>query len=147
VDKEPLNETDFFAQRGFGLRIGSGERPSLVIIDLAEAFTDQKAMLGTNLDKAIVATKHSSRRRIRARCQVIPGNTSDSKATLTLMRLPSTSVQQIEGWSTNWALRANIRNQVGTLDEIEAVVYTAKANPTRFRREAVFSGRNHCGTS
>ena len=26
-------------------------------------------------------------------------------------------------------------------------VYTATANPTRFRREAVFSGRNHCGTS
>ena len=34
-----------------------------------------------------------------------------------------------------------------TLDEIEAVVYTATANPTRFRREAVFSGRNHCATS
>lgn len=39
-----------------------------------------------------------------------------------------------------------------TVREIErdcepGAVYTATANPTRFRREAVFSGRNHCGTS
>jgi hypothetical protein len=33
------------------------ERAALIIIDLAKAFTDQKAMLGANLDKAIVATK------------------------------------------------------------------------------------------
>jgi hypothetical protein len=39
MDKEPLNETEF-AQRRFDLRIGFGERPALIIIDLAKAFTD-----------------------------------------------------------------------------------------------------------
>jgi len=57
VEQEPLNGTKFFAQRRFGLRIGFGERAALFIIDLAKAFTNQKAMLGANLDKAIVATK------------------------------------------------------------------------------------------
>jgi maleamate amidohydrolase len=49
------SDAEFFAQRGFGQRIGFGERPALVIIDLVKAFTDEKAMLGANLDKEIAA--------------------------------------------------------------------------------------------
>jgi len=49
------NDAEFFAQRGFGQRIGFGERPALVIIDILKAFTDEKAMLGANLDKEIAA--------------------------------------------------------------------------------------------
>jgi maleamate amidohydrolase len=49
------NDAEFFAQRGFGQRIGFGERPALVIIDMLKAFTDERAMLGANLDKEIVA--------------------------------------------------------------------------------------------
>ncbi|HZU04621.1 MAG TPA: isochorismatase family protein [Chloroflexota bacterium] len=46
----------FFAQRGFGLRIGFGERPALVVIDFMNAFTDPTLPLGANLDREIEAT-------------------------------------------------------------------------------------------
>jgi nicotinamidase-related amidase len=49
------DDAAFFAERGFGQRIGFGERPALVIIDIVNAFTDPKAMLGANLDKEIAA--------------------------------------------------------------------------------------------
>ena len=45
----------FFAARGFGQRIGFGERPALVVIDMLKAFTDETAMLGANLDREIAA--------------------------------------------------------------------------------------------
>jgi maleamate amidohydrolase len=49
------DDAAFFAQRGFGQRIGFGERPALAIIDMLKAFTDEKAMLGANLDKELAA--------------------------------------------------------------------------------------------
>src|SRR4051812_29718859 len=55
-DKAVLSDTELFAQRGFGLRIGFGNRPALIVIDMANAFTDEKAMLGSNLDGQITAT-------------------------------------------------------------------------------------------
>ena len=30
----------FFRQRGFGLQIGFGERPALIVIDMIKAFTN-----------------------------------------------------------------------------------------------------------
>ena len=45
----------FFRQRGFGLEIGFGERPALLVIDLVKAFTDPAMMLGADLDKEIEA--------------------------------------------------------------------------------------------
>jgi hypothetical protein len=94
VDKEPLNEKEFSAQGSFGLRIGFGERPALIIIDLAEAFTNQKAMLGANLDKAIVAPKPLRGGAYTQDAKSSPGNISDSKATLTLneTRLPCAGI-------------------------------------------------------
>jgi maleamate amidohydrolase len=47
----------FFAQRGFGLRIGFGERPAVVVIDLVNAFTDPAMPLGADLDREIEATQ------------------------------------------------------------------------------------------
>jgi len=32
-------DEEFFRQRGFGLRIGFGERPALMVIDMVKAFT------------------------------------------------------------------------------------------------------------
>jgi maleamate amidohydrolase len=49
------DDAEFFAQRGFGQRIGFGEWPALLIIDMLKAFTDEKAMLGANLDREIAA--------------------------------------------------------------------------------------------
>lgn len=56
ADKPAITDTELFAERGFGLRIGFGYRPALVIIDMANAFTDETAMLGSNLDAQIAAT-------------------------------------------------------------------------------------------
>jgi maleamate amidohydrolase len=49
------DDAEFFTSRGFGQRIGFGERPALMIIDMVKAFTDQTALLGANLDKEIAA--------------------------------------------------------------------------------------------
>ncbi len=47
----------FFAERGFGLRLGFGERPALVVIDMMNGFTDPSMPLGANLDKEMEAIK------------------------------------------------------------------------------------------
>src|SRR3954468_8301876 len=49
------SDTEFFKQRGFGLRIGFGERPALLVIDMVKAFTDPAMMLGADLDAQITA--------------------------------------------------------------------------------------------
>jgi maleamate amidohydrolase len=48
-------DEEFFRQRGFGLRIGFGERPALMVIDMVKAFTNPDMMLGANLDAQIAA--------------------------------------------------------------------------------------------
>ena len=48
-------DEEFFRQRGFGLRIGFGERPALIVIDMLKAFTNPDMMLGANLDAQIAA--------------------------------------------------------------------------------------------
>jgi maleamate amidohydrolase len=50
-------DAEFFQQRGFGLKIGFGERPALIVIDILNAFTDPNQMLGANLDPQIEAIK------------------------------------------------------------------------------------------
>ena len=55
--EEQKSDAEFFAERGFGLRIGYGERPALLVVDMLKAFTDPEAMLGSNLDDEIEATK------------------------------------------------------------------------------------------
>jgi nicotinamidase-related amidase len=50
-----MGDAEFFAQRGFGQRIGFGERPALIVIDMLKAFTDPTAMLGADLDREIAA--------------------------------------------------------------------------------------------
>lgn len=50
-------EQAFFAQRGFGLPIGFGQRPAVLVIDMIQAFTDPHAMLGAPLSAQIEATQ------------------------------------------------------------------------------------------
>lgn len=50
-------DEEFFRQRGFGIRIGFGERPALIIIDMLKGFTDSTMPLGANLDMQIEAQK------------------------------------------------------------------------------------------
>jgi nicotinamidase-related amidase len=48
-------ETDFFSSRGFGLRMGFGKRPAIVVVDMIRAFTDPRRPLGANLDSQLSA--------------------------------------------------------------------------------------------
>ena len=52
------SELDFFPQRGFGLTIGFGHRPAVLVIDMIRAFTNPDTMLGANLDAQIEATQN-----------------------------------------------------------------------------------------
>lgn len=49
------NEQEFFAKRGFGLTIGFGRRPAVLVVDMIRAFTDPTSMLGANLNPQIKA--------------------------------------------------------------------------------------------
>ena len=50
-------DEEFFRRRGFGVKIGFGERPALIVIDMLKGFTDSAMPLGANLDKEIEAQK------------------------------------------------------------------------------------------
>jgi maleamate amidohydrolase len=54
---KPVSDEEFFKQRGFGLRIGFGKRPALMVIDILNGFTDPNMPLGANLDSQIAAIK------------------------------------------------------------------------------------------
>lgn len=51
------NEEEIFARRGFGMRIGFGSHPALIVIDIIRAFTDPGRPLGSDLSEQIVATQ------------------------------------------------------------------------------------------
>jgi nicotinamidase-related amidase len=51
------SDEDFFKERGFGLKMGFGDRPALLVIDIIKAFTDPNRMLGANLDAQVAATQ------------------------------------------------------------------------------------------
>ncbi len=56
TDESSSNDAEFFASRGFGLTMGFGERPALLVVDLLNAFTDPDRTLGSNLDAEVAAT-------------------------------------------------------------------------------------------
>lgn len=56
-DKAIESEATFFTERGFGHRIGFGERPALVLIDYINGFTNPSYPLGANLDTEIGASQ------------------------------------------------------------------------------------------
>ena len=49
------DDEEFFRQRGFGIKIGFGERPALMIIDMIKGFTDPTMPLGAPLESQIEA--------------------------------------------------------------------------------------------
>lgn len=52
-----MSDQEMYQQRGFGNKVGFGERPALLVIDFIKGFTDTNCPLGSNLDKEIEATK------------------------------------------------------------------------------------------
>lgn len=51
------DDEKLFRERGFGHKIGFGERPALILIDMLKGFTDASMPLGANLDAQIEAQK------------------------------------------------------------------------------------------
>ncbi len=49
------DDEELFRSRGFGIKIGFGERPALIVIDMLKGFTDPAMPLGSNLDREIDA--------------------------------------------------------------------------------------------
>ena len=56
VASEAERNEELFQQRGFHRRMGYGQSPALVVIDMQKGFTDPTAALGSNLDAQIEAT-------------------------------------------------------------------------------------------
>jgi len=46
----------FYSSKGFGRRIGFGDRPALLVIDFFKTFTDEKSPLGSNLEAQLRET-------------------------------------------------------------------------------------------
>lgn len=53
--KPTPTDAEFFQQRGFGQKLGFGQRPALLVVDMAKAFTNPEMPLGSNLDAQIEA--------------------------------------------------------------------------------------------
>jgi nicotinamidase-related amidase len=51
------DDEEFFKARGFGLKIGFGERPALIVIDMLKGFTDPAMPLGAPMESQIEAQK------------------------------------------------------------------------------------------
>jgi nicotinamidase-related amidase len=56
-DDGKQTDEEFFKSKGFGLRMGFGERPALIVVDMVKAFTDPGLPLGANLDAEIAAIR------------------------------------------------------------------------------------------
>lgn len=50
------SDEEFFRERGFGIPIGFGKKPALIVVDLLKAFTDENRPLGSDLTSQIEAT-------------------------------------------------------------------------------------------
>ena len=86
------SDAEFFKQRGFGLKIGFGERPALLVIDLLKAFTNPQMMLGANLDKEIEAIKPLLAVAHERNILVIFSTVSISRRALALIFVPSIAI-------------------------------------------------------
>ncbi|MDB5741689.1 MAG: N-carbamoylsarcosine amidase [Polaromonas sp.] len=53
---QSVSDEEFFRQRGFGIKIGFGARPALLVVDLTLGFTDAQRPLGADLSTQICAT-------------------------------------------------------------------------------------------
>jgi nicotinamidase-related amidase len=56
--RDPVNKhleflREGFERRHYGGRVGFGERPALIVVDLAEAWTDPNRVLGSSLDSVV----------------------------------------------------------------------------------------------
>lgn len=55
AEQRAQTDEEFFRQRGFGQKLGFGQRPALLVVDMAKAFTNPAMPLGAKLDSQIEA--------------------------------------------------------------------------------------------
>ncbi|MBO9520662.1 MAG: isochorismatase family protein [Nocardioidaceae bacterium] len=55
-DSAESADLEFFAERGFGVPLGFGDRPAVVVVDLIRGFTDPTWPLGSDLTGQLAAT-------------------------------------------------------------------------------------------
>ena len=53
MKKNNHSDDGFFNKRGFGLNIGFGNKPALVVVDMLNAFTDPTSPLGMNMPEIV----------------------------------------------------------------------------------------------
>ncbi len=53
------DDEEFFRARGFGVKIGFGERPALIVIDMIKGFTNPDMPLGAPLEPQLAAQSRS----------------------------------------------------------------------------------------
>jgi nicotinamidase-related amidase len=49
------DDEELFRERGFGIKLGFGERPALIVIDMIKGFTDATMPLGADLESQLAA--------------------------------------------------------------------------------------------
>jgi len=57
VDEHLADLRERLAARGFAGRMGFGERPAVLVVDLIKAFTDERCPLASNLDSEVAVTR------------------------------------------------------------------------------------------
>jgi maleamate amidohydrolase len=57
VDEHLSELRERFAGRGFGGRMGFGQHPAVLVVDLIKAFTDERCPLASNLDAEVAVTR------------------------------------------------------------------------------------------
>jgi nicotinamidase-related amidase len=57
VDEHLAELHERLAARGFAGRVGFGERPAILVVDLIRAFTDERCPLASNLDAEVAVTR------------------------------------------------------------------------------------------
>jgi nicotinamidase-related amidase len=56
-DDVTADDAQMYAERGFGKRLGFGDRPALIVIDLIRAFTNPSGPLGSDLAAQLACTR------------------------------------------------------------------------------------------
>lgn len=57
VPEQYAQTFDFYVKKGFASRVGFGERPALLVIDLIRGFTDERCPLASDLSPQLEATR------------------------------------------------------------------------------------------
>jgi maleamate amidohydrolase len=93
---EQYRETfDFYVKKGFAARVGFGERPALLVVDMIRGFTDLRSPLASNLDSQMdairVLLEHARRSEIPIIFSTVAYDMDLQEAGIWIRKIPSNS--------------------------------------------------------